>query len=150
MNQKLSTSICPQDHKQQQEISKVPYQEAVASLLYFAQASRPDIAFAVNDVSRFNNNHGKAHWAAVKRIFRHLKGTVDYKLCYSRCGNSEISGYSDSDWAGNVDKRRSCTGYVFQLSNGAISCSSRRQSTVALSSTDAEYMALLSATQEAV
>lgn len=65
-------------------VGKVPYQEAVGSLFYLAQETRPDIAFAVNDVSRFNNNHSGIHWAGVKRIFRYLKWTINYKLLYSR------------------------------------------------------------------
>lgn len=61
-------------------VGKIPYQEAVGSLLYLAQATRPDIAFAVNYVSRFNHKHSNVHWAAVKRIFRYLQGTLTYTL----------------------------------------------------------------------
>lgn len=64
-----------------------PYQEAVGSLLYLVQATRPDIAFAVNEVSRFNINHGKAYCTAVKRIFRFINGTADVRIKYS-CGSS--------------------------------------------------------------
>lgn len=140
-NQKLSMEMC------KDSLTNVPYQEAVGSLLYLAQGTRPDIAFAVNDVSRFNSNHGQAHWTAVKRIFRYLKATTNYKLLYS--GSESLAGFSDADWASDVDKRRSCTGYVFTLCGGAISWGSKRQPTVALSSTEAEYMAMSSAVQEA-
>ncbi|KAK9680706.1 Reverse transcriptase (RNA-dependent DNA polymerase) [Popillia japonica] len=101
-SQRLSVRMCNTD----EVIENVPYQEAVGSLLYLAQGTRPDIAHAVNDVSRFNSNHGKAHWQAVKRIFRYLKGTVNLKLRYD--SNKELIGYSDADWASDVDKRRSC------------------------------------------
>lgn len=149
-NQKLSLSMCANSEAEQQELQNIPYQEAVGSLLYLAQGTRPDIAFAVNDVSRFNSNFGKAHWTAVKRIFRYLKGTIDWKLRYEKSGKSQLTGFSDADWASDVDKRRSCTGYVFKLSNGAISWSSKRQLTVALSSTEAEYLALSAILQEAI
>lgn len=126
----------------------VPYQEAVGCLLHLAQASRPDIVFAVQDVSRFNSNYGKPHWEAVKRIFRYLKGTINLKIVYSKV--EPLIGYSDADWASDIDKRRSCTGYIFKFSGGAISWNSRMQPTVALSSTEAEYMALSSTIQEAL
>lgn len=112
------------------------------------QGTLPDIAFAVNDVSRFNNKHGRAHWTAVKRIFRYIKGSIDMKLFFSN--SDALTGYTDADWASDVDKRRSSTGFVFTMSGGAVSWNSRRQDTVALSSTEAEYMALSSATQEAI
>ncbi|GJQ73024.1 hypothetical protein Trydic_g1659 [Trypoxylus dichotomus] len=135
--------------KDAENTQKIPYQEAVGCLLYLAQGTRPDIAFAVNDVSRFNTNFNLAHWKAVKRIFRYLKGTLNYKLRYKREENSLI-GYTDSDWASDVDNRRSCTGFVYKLSSAAISWNSRRQSTVALSSAEPEYMVLSSPTQEAI
>lgn len=130
-------------------ISNVPYQEAVGSLLFIAQATRPDISFAVNNVSRFNKSHTQAHWAAVKRIMRYLKKTMDYKLTY---GNSEgiMEAFTDADWGSDVDSRRSVSGYVFNMSGGAISWKSHKQATVALSSTEAEYVALGEAVQESI
>ncbi|XP_036322088.1 secreted RxLR effector protein 161-like [Rhagoletis pomonella] len=120
------------------ELAKIPYQAAVGSLLYLAQCTRPDIAFAVNDVCGFNSNYNVSHWKAVKRIMRYLKGTRDYNLKYSSNGSPQLHGYSDADWAPDIDKRRSCTGYLFKMSNAAI----KRQPTVALSSTEVEYMAI--------
>ena len=146
--QKLSTDMCPKTEEQRSELSNIPYREAVGSLLYLSQGSRPDIAFAVNDTSKYNNNFGKAHWTAVKRIMRYLQGTKGLKLKYSKDKDSKLTGFSDSDWASDVDKRRSCTGYAFSMCGGAISWGSRRQPTVALSSTEAEYMALTATIQE--
>lgn len=145
-NQKLSIDMITIDDKYNE---KIPYQEAVGSLLYLAQCTRPDIAFAVNDVSRFNSNFGRVHWDAVKRIIRYLKGTINYKLKFTNV-STDMHGYADSDWASDVDKRRSCTGYLFKLSDGAISWMSKRQPTIALSTTEAEYMAISAATQEAI
>lgn len=147
-NIKLSLSMCPQNEKERMEVLNIPYQEAVGSLLYLTQGTRPDIAFAVNDVSRFNSNFGIQHWKAVKRIIRYLKGSINLKLVYSKVGNQQLNGYTDADWASDVDKRRSCTGYVFKMCNGAVSWNSKRQPTVAASSTEAEYMSLSSAVQE--
>lgn len=75
---------------------------------------------------------------------------MDWKLRYDISGNGQLIGFSDADWASDVDKRRSCTGYVFKLSNGAISWSSKRQQAVALSSIEAEYLALSFIVQEAI
>lgn len=104
----------------------------------------------MNDVSRFNANPGKAHWVAVKRVLRYLKATSDYKLQYTRSSSGALVGYTDADWASDVDKRRSCTGYVYKMCGAAISWASKRQPTVALSSTEAEYMALSASIQEAI
>lgn len=131
-------------------MENVPYQEAVGSLLFAAQVSRPDISYAVSCVSRFNQNPGTAHWAAVKRIFRYLKGTLDKVLTFDGKKSPDIVGYSDSDWASDVDDRRSTTGYIFVKCNGAISWCTKKQPTVALSTTEAEYMAMSAATQEAL
>lgn len=147
-NQKLSINMNDGDDEKE-KINSIPYQEAVGSLLYLAQCMRPDISFAVNDVSRFNSNYRLAHWKAVKRIMRYLKGTNDYKLKYENC-DDELHGYCDSDWASDIDKRRSCTGFLFKMSGGAITWSSKRQPTIALSTTEAEYMAMTSAIQEAL
>lgn len=97
-------------------MEKIPYQEAVGSLLYAAQVSRPDIQYAVNMVSRYNHNPGKA----VKRIMRYLNGTRDLKLTYRRNVKEDLHGFCDADWAGVVGDRRLVTGYVFLLQGGAI------------------------------
>lgn len=78
-------------------MSNVPYQEAVGSLIYLSQGTRPDIAYAVNSVSKFCNKPGKAHWGAVKRIFRYIKGTVNAKLCFSKDANTNLIGFCDAD-----------------------------------------------------
>lgn len=146
-SQKLSENNITEENNL---VGKIPYQEAVGSLLYLAQATRPDIAFAVNDVSRFNLKHTNEHWQAVKRIFRYLKGTSDYRLCYKKNKDTRLQAFSDADWAAEIDGRRSCSGYVIKMSNGAISWCSKRQPIVALSSTEAEYIALSSTVREVI
>ena len=127
------------------------YQSAVGSLLYLTTRSRPDIAFAVNNVARFCSKPTKSHWVAVKRIFRYLKGTTHLGLLYSKHAETEaLTGYSDADWAGDRNDYKSTTGYLFQIGGTAVTWKSKKQSCVALSTAEAEYMALSSAAQEAV
>lgn len=126
------------------------YQSAIGSLLYLSTKTRPDIAFAVGNVARFSKQPSIQHWKAVKRIFRYLRGTTNYGLFYNKDANESILGYSDADWAGDIIDRRSTTGYVFTLSGAAVSWKSKKQACVALSTAEAEYMALSNAAQEAV
>lgn len=129
---------------------KISYREAVGSLLYASQGTRPDISFAVNTVSRYMQNPGKGHWLAVKRIFRYLKGTLNTKLEFSQSQTAGCVGYCDADWGNDSDTRRSITGSIFLFQGGLIVWQSKRQSSVALSTTEAEYMALSATCQEAL
>lgn len=125
-----------------------PYASVVGALLYLSVCTRPDIAFAVGVLSRHMAAPTTAHWAAAKGVLRYLAGTTDICLCF---GHSEgVLGYCDSDYAADLDTRRSTTGYVFLMHGGAISWQSRKQPTVAVSTTEAEYMAAASATKEAL
>ena len=127
------------------------YQQAIGCLTYISMATRPDIAAAVGTLSQYMSKPSKDHWMGVKRILRYRKGTLKYGLQFSAQEEKpELFGYTDADWAGDVDTRRSTSGYVFQIGSGTVSWSSRKQQTVAKSSTEAEYVALSSATQEAV
>ena len=151
-------------------MAKVPYREAVGCLIWLAMGTRPDINYAVSQVAKFNDNPGEEHWSAVLRIFRYLHRTIDYVIQYqaSATDHSVIQpkgvfpvtletadamtpqGYVDADHARDPDTRRSVTGYVFTLAGGPIVWQSRNQTSVALSSMEAEYMAACAATQEAM
>ena len=131
-------------------VDQINYQCAVGHLLYLSTKTRPDIAYAVSDVARFSADPTEEHWAAVKRIMRYLNGTQDMGLLYDGSKTTTCIGYSDADWAGDLNDRKSTSGYVFQISNAAISWRSKKQSCVALSTAEAEYVALASATQEAI
>ena len=147
---KLSASMSPSTAKDIEEMHSIPYLQAVGSLMYLATATRPDIAYAVGVLARFNKNPGMQHWKAVKHLFRYLKGTLDYKLTYAPDPNSTelFTTYTDADHGGNPDNGRSTGGYVVKMGTGAISWSSKLQGIVALSTTEAEYVASTSAGQE--
>ena len=125
------------------------YQQAIGSLTYAAITTRPDIVASVNCLSQFMSAPSSEHWSGIKRIFRYLKGTIDFGLLF-RSNCNVLVGYSDSDWAGNFDTRRSTSGYAFYVGESLVSWSSRKQCTVAKSTTEAEYVALSSASQEAI
>lgn len=144
-----NVTLYPVEHDD--ECEDVPYREAVGSLMFLAVVSRPDIMFAVNLVSKFLSKHSRAHWMAVKRIFAYLVGTRGRGILYKSGGNeSELVGYCDADFAGDVETRRSTTGYAFMFANGPVSWSSQRQKNVTLSTTESEYVAATAAAREAV
>jgi hypothetical protein len=126
------------------------FQSITGSLIYASVISRPDIAFAVGKISQKMTNPTVQDYTAAKKILRYLKGTMKHGPSYGRTGDRELTGYSDADWAGDTESRRSTTGFVFTLAGAAISWNSKRQPTVALSSTEAEYMAGCAAAQEAI
>lgn len=146
---KLSLNMSPKTEEEKAEVQNLPYQNLVGSLMYLATSTRPDIAHAVSVLSQYNTNYGKQHWIAGKRVLRYLKGTENYALKFKRA-NESLVGYADADWGSNVDDRRSYTGYAFKLANAVISWDSRKQRTVAMSSTEAEYMSLSDCTKEAI
>ena len=112
--------MCPGNEAERNEMSRVPYASAVGSLMFAMICTRLDITQAVGAVSRYMANSGGEHWIIVKRIMRYIKGTLDVALCY---GGSEftIRGYVDSDFAGDLDKRKSTISYVFTLARAAVS-----------------------------
>ncbi|XP_072084661.1 secreted RxLR effector protein 161-like [Arachis hypogaea] len=141
--------MCPSSEAERMKMSRVSYASAVGSLMYAMICTRPDIAQAVAVVSQFMADPGKKHWNVIKRILRYIKGTSNVALCF---GGSEfiVNGYVDSDFAGDLDKQKSTTGYVFTLAEGPVSWLSKLQTVVALSTTKAEYMAATQACKEAI
>ncbi|KAH9687520.1 Integrase catalytic domain-containing protein [Citrus sinensis] len=140
VNFKLSSSMCLSNKAERKEMSRVLYASAVGSLMFAMICTRPDIAQAVGAVSRYMTNPGGKHWIAVKRILRYIRETSDVALCY---GGSEftVRGYVDSGFTGDLDKRKSTTGYVFTLTGAVVSWVSKLQTVVALSTIEAYYMA---------
>jgi hypothetical protein len=130
----------------------VPYVSAVGALMYLAIVTRPDIAYAVGVLCRFMARPGPEHWKAVKHLFRYLRGTCDFRLTYKPKPSAPylFYTYSDADHGANLDNGRSTSAYVVKIGSGAVSWSSRLQSIVALSTTEAEFVAAASAGQEVV
>ena len=99
----------------------IPYASVVGSLMYAQICTRPDISFAVGMLGRYQSNPGLDNWKAAKKVLRYLQGTKEYMLTYRRSDHLEVIGYSDSDYAGCVDTRKSTCGYLYLLAGGAIS-----------------------------
>jgi hypothetical protein len=106
--------------------------------MYAMIATRPDIAYAVGIVSRFMHNPGRPHWNAVKHIFRYLIGTQNYGIKFEPNEPSGPVGFTDSDYAGCLDTRKSTSGYFFRFGTGGISWRSKLQDFTATSTTKAE------------
>jgi hypothetical protein len=148
----LSHSMSPSTPSAKARMAGVPYHELVGSLMYANVATRADIAHTVGIVSQFCQNPGELHWLAAKHILRYLIGTKSFTLVLGSTSPIRLSGYTDSNYTppGDLDKRKSTSGYCMNLGGGAISWSSKHQSTVATSSTEAKYMACCHAAKEAV
>ena len=132
------------------DVDPVNYQSLVGSLLYAAIATRPDIAQSVGVVSKYCSKPTETHLTAAKRILQYLKGTSELAVKYSRSSNGMLIGYSDADWAGDCYYRHSTTGNLFLMAKGHISWTSKKEPVITLSTSEAEYIAVSAAAQEAV
>jgi hypothetical protein len=124
------------------------YRRIVDKLLYLTN-SRPDLAYNVGVISRFMSKPNKTHLDMARHILRYVHATCSFGIQYRRGGNFDLRGYTDADWAGDILDRKSTSGYFFQLGEGPISWCSKKQPTVALSSTEAEYRVLTEGAKEA-
>jgi hypothetical protein len=125
------------------------YRQMIGSLMYLTN-TRPDICFAVNTLSQYMVEPRSVHLIATKHVMRYLKGTIDYGLRYASDREISLQGFTDSDWAGSVADQKSTSGCCFSMGSTMISWFSRKQTSVALSTTEAEYIAACSASNEAV
>eukprot|EP00253_Pinus_taeda_P035133 PITA_35133 len=116
--------LCPKTQEEEEDMSGFPYESAVGSLMYAMVCIRLDISHAVGALSKFMSKPRKEDWTTMKWVFRYLCGTSDYGLCYQgrpRLGRVlGIHGFVDADWAGDLDQRKSTSGYVFNLFGGAV------------------------------
>ena len=126
------------------------YQQVIGSLLYIMLGTRPDIAYAVTKLAQFAANPSQEHLTKARYIIRYLAGTAKYALVYHGASNKGLIAYTDSDYAADPIKRRSTTGFLFKLATGIVCWQSRAQKTIALSATEAEYMALSDCSRQAV
>jgi hypothetical protein len=158
---RLCADMCPKTPDDVAFMKDKPYRSLVGALLFASLTTRPDIATAVGEVSRFMSNPGATHWTAAKRILRYLKGTRDYgiefngadvSLSYRDDGKLHLDDcikvFADADYAGDLDTRRSTSGYVLFAFGGPLAWRSKRQKHVTSSTMEAEYVSLFTGTQE--
>ncbi|KAJ3570235.1 hypothetical protein NP233_g4536 [Leucocoprinus birnbaumii] len=146
----LSTPDGPESEEEKEEMKKVLYREALGSLMWLQVGTHPDLSYAVNLLSRFSSNPGRAHWEAMKHAMAYVKGTLDYRITYLQGASLQPIGFVDSDFANDRDTRRSTDGHVFFVGGGPVLWSTKHQETVATSTTEAEYMAVSCVVQQAM
>jgi hypothetical protein len=122
-------------------VSQLRYSQMIGSLLYIANKTRPDIAYAVGRLSRHTHNPSKDHWVAVERVFRYLRGTLKHSLCYTGFPDV-VEGYSDANWITDSTDVKSTSGYIFLFGGAAISWGSKKQTVISRSTTESELIAL--------
>ena len=132
------------------EMTNILYHEALGRVMWLQVATRPDLTYAVNVLSRFSHNPGRQHWKALKHTLLYIKGTSHYGIMYKGDGNLDPVGYVDSDFAGCRDIWRSTEGNIFIVAEGLVSWESKRQETAALSTVEAKYMAFTQASTQAI
>uniref|UniRef100_A0A2N9I4A8 Retrovirus-related Pol polyprotein from transposon TNT 1-94 n=1 Tax=Fagus sylvatica TaxID=28930 RepID=A0A2N9I4A8_FAGSY len=147
---RFNLNQCPKNDLEREQMKNIPYASAVGSLMYAQVCTRPDIAFAVGMLGRYQSDPGLDHWRAAKKVMRYLQGTKDYMLMYRRTDNLEVIGYSDSDFAGCIDSRKSTSGYIFLMASGAVSWRSAKQTLTATSTMEAEFVSCFEATSHGV
>lgn len=125
------------------------YKQLVGSLIYLT-STRPDLMYIVSLISRYMSQPTELHFMAAKRVLRYVKGTIDYGILYKKKGCSVLTAYTDSDYAGCLEDRKSTSGYAFMMSSGAVAWSSKKQPIVTLSTTEAEYVAAAACACQAI
>ena len=147
---KLSTDQAPKTDEERSEMQDIPYANIIGSIMYCMICTRPDLAHGMSVTSRYMKDFGREHWSALKWLLRYISGSKEIGILFRQQKESEnpLLGYCDSDYATNLDTRKSQSGYIFKLNGSAISWKSTLQSVVALSATEAEYIALTEAIKE--
>ena len=149
MTTPITTSLKLLNYDTSKDVDATLYRQIIGSLMYLTN-TRPDICFAVNTLSQYMVNPKHVHLIGAKHVMRYLKGTLDYGLRYTSSGEIKLHGYADSDWGGNAKDRKSTSGSCFSLGSGMISWFSRKQTSIALSTAEVEYIAACSAFCKAV
>jgi hypothetical protein len=144
----LDNTMSPQTDSERREMLDKPYRSVLGTVMWGQLATRPDLAFTVSLLARFQANPGLNHWNALLHVIGYIKNTIDYGLTYSRDHDLSPTAFVDADYGGCKDTRRSTSGYVVMMSGGAVSWSSKRQATVALSTVEAEYVAMSRCAQQ--
>ncbi|XP_040374638.1 secreted RxLR effector protein 161-like [Rosa chinensis] len=146
---KLTKEQCPQNEIERENMKTKPYAQLVGSLMYAQVCTRPDLAYAVGILSRFQSNPGPEHWIAGKKILRYLQRTKDHLLVYRRVKELEVVGYCDPDFSSHFpSSKKSTSGYVFTLAGGAIAWRSVKQTLIVTSTMQADFIAIYEAVCE--
>lgn len=147
---RLTESMAPQMDAERHYMNDKPYRKLLGALMWAQVATRPDLSYAVGLLARFQANPGLQHWKALVHVLGYVKGTLDYKITYSRTKGGSVKPveYVDVDFGGDYNTQRSTGGYIFMVASRLVSWSSKRQPTVALSTMEAEYMALTRGAQQ--
>ena len=149
-NTKLSKTQSLSTEAEIAEMIQVPYAFAVGSIMYAMTCTRPDVAFALSTVSRYQGNPGRAHWIAVKNILKYLRRTKEWFLVLGGSDDLKVRGYSDASFQTDRDNYHSQSGWVFTLNGGAVTWKSSKQETVADSTCESEYISASEALKEAI
>ena len=144
----LENNMSPKSDSEKKEMDGKPYRSLLGSVMWGQLATRPDLSFSVSLLARFQANPGIEHWRALLHVVGYIKNTIDYGLTYSRDHDISPTAFVDADYGGCRDTRRSTSGYVFTMAGGAVTWSSKRQATVALSTVEAEYVAMSRCAQQ--
>ena len=146
----LDSNMSPKTDSERKEMDDKPYRSILGSVMWGQLATRPDLSFSVSLLARFQANPGSDHWNALMHVIGYIKNTLDYGLTYSRDSDLTPTAFVDADYGGCRDTRRSTSGYVFMMAGGAVTWSSKRQASVALSTVEAEYVAMSRCAQQMV
>ena len=125
------------------------YRRLIGGLIYLTH-TRPDISFAVGLLSRFMQSPSKQRLGAARRVLRYISGTLNYGLHYTHVTHFELVGFTDSDWAGSIEDRKSTTGCIFIIGSAAVTWSSKKQEIIALLTTEAKYTAATTSACQAI
>ncbi len=146
----LDNDMSPKTDSEKNEMVNKPYRPVLGSVMWGQLATRPDLSFAVSLLSRFQVNPGIEHWKALLHVIGYVMNTIDYGLTYSRDADLTPSAYVDADYGGCRDTHHSTSGFIFLMAGGVVTWSSKRQVTVALSTVEAEYVAMSRCAQQMV
>ena len=147
---RFNLNQCSKNDFEREHMKNIPYASAVGSLMYAQVCTRPNIAFAVRVLGRYQSNPGLDHRRAAKKVMRYLQGTNDYMLMYRQIDSLEVIGYSDSDFASYVDSCKSTSDYIFKLVGGVVSWTSAKQTLTATSTMEAEFVSCFEASSHGV
>jgi len=141
---------CPKSSEDISEMTNIPYQEAFGTIMWLQVATRPDLLYAVQVLSRFAHNPAKSHWNALKYVMFYIKGTLNYEITYEGGGNLNPIGYVDLDYTGCKNSRKLTEDNVFIVAGGPVSWECKQQGTVALSTVETQYMGFTYTTTQAI